>query len=393
MRKTREELDEFMKEKGADRLWSFSRVSTFITSPYEYFLRYVKKVPEDRLDCIYTATGTLAHDILDKFYEKKINYKDMIQEFKDGWAVNRDMADLKFDRNDSEKDKTIAEKYYNDLYLCFKNYIPIKEKICIEPFVTTNIDGNIFIGYIDAIYKDENGIYNIIDFKTSSKYTGDSLKEHSGQLILYAIALNQKGIPFENIRCKFDFLKYVNVSYEQKNGKIKMRSIERSKLGSSLNTPVKMWLKEFSYDEDTSQEYLDNINKLNDLSILPDNVKEKFIIENCYVEVPLDSSIDKWATKITNTIKDIELREKDYKRTGSEKVFYDTEESVAKESYYFATLCGYSQNKHIPYRNYLEKLERKESGEDLFDNVGSDLEVEVSNTSVSDGSLDWLDEL
>ena len=36
---------------------------------------------------------------------KEIEYKDMIGEFADGWLTAIDIADLKFDRNDEEKNK------------------------------------------------------------------------------------------------------------------------------------------------------------------------------------------------------------------------------------------------------------------------------------------------
>lgn len=37
MRKTEEEKKKIMKENNVDRLWSFSRLSTYSNSPYEYF--------------------------------------------------------------------------------------------------------------------------------------------------------------------------------------------------------------------------------------------------------------------------------------------------------------------------------------------------------------------
>ena len=114
-RKTYEELQEIMKQENVSRIWSWSKFNCFKTSPFEYYLKYILHKKEDRQDCIYTSTGSLAHDIIEKFYTGKIEYQDMINEFEDGWTTLYNIAQLKFDRNNEEKNKSIGEKYYIDL--------------------------------------------------------------------------------------------------------------------------------------------------------------------------------------------------------------------------------------------------------------------------------------
>lgn len=36
----------------------------------------------------------------------------------------------------------------------------------------------------------------------------------------------------------------------------------------------------------------------------------------------------------------------------AEKEFWDSDDQVEKQSYYFSTLCGYSPNVHLPYKKY-----------------------------------------
>lgn len=387
MRKTKEELDELKKNKNVERLWSFSRVSTFKTSPYEYLLHYIKHIDEDLHNCIYATTGTCCHDTLDKFYERKIKYEDMIDEFKNCWTVNRDIIALKFDRNDESKDISIGTKYYDNLVHFFKHHRPIKHKVVIEPFVDININGNIFIGYIDALYKDDNGYYNIIDFKSSSIYKGATLESHSCQLILYAIALVQKGIPLEKIKCCFNFLKYTTIQYEQANGIVKTRDVERRKVGESLQSNLKTWIKKFGY-ADQMDEMLKGVIDTNDIECLPQDIQDKYILSDCYVYIPLtEKLINIWKEDLTTTIEDIELREKDYAETKSDKYFWDSEEQIKKESYYHATLSGYSANLHKPYQEYLDKKAEKERNKDnMFGGIGS----ENDNDS---GDMSWLNEL
>ena len=74
MRKSFEELEQLKKDFQTDRLWSWSRVNSVHNSLYEYYLKYIKHVPEDRQDSIYTVTGGISHDIIEKFYTNEISY-------------------------------------------------------------------------------------------------------------------------------------------------------------------------------------------------------------------------------------------------------------------------------------------------------------------------------
>lgn len=398
-RLTAEELEKVKKKYNVSRLWSWSRVNCFMTSPYEYFLKYVLNKKEDRTDCAYAPVGSIAHSALEQYYSDEIQYDDMIKYFEDEWDVHVEIADLKFDRNDEEKNSSIKTKYKKDIEHFFKNHVPIKHKVAVEKFITTKIEGQVFQGYIDAIYKDDDGCYNIIDFKTSSKFSSKALEEKSGQLTVYAIGLMQMGVPLEKIRIGFNMLKYCTVQYHQKNGAVKTRDIERYKIGDSLQTNVCMWLKDAGYSEDDIEYYSETIAETNNIDILPEEVRKKYEVSDCYVWVPLTQKlVDTWTKTITATIKDICAREKDYEEDKNDKVFWDDDESVRAESYYFATLMGYSANLHLPYKKYLEELEEKKSGIDMFSGVGSETDdnqtktIESNNES-NDLDLSWLDEL
>ena len=343
----------------------------------------------------------MCHEIIEKFYSGEIEYKDMIDEFEDSWIVARDISQLKFDRNDDEKDMKIGNKYYENLQHFFRNHTVLKNKPVIEQFVKIKVGANLFQGYIDCCFKDDDGNLNIIDWKTSSIYNGAKAEEECGQLVLYAIGLNQAGVPMDKIRIAWNFLKYCTIQYEQKNGAIKTRDVDRCEIGKSLQSNARMWLKEFGY-EDNADSYLMTLLDTNNIDILPDEVREKYIISDFYVYVDLtDKLINKWHDCIVNTIKDICLREKDYKDTGSEMAFWDTDESVKSQSYYFSTLCAYSPSLHKPYKKYLEKLEEQRdvavgSGFDEDDNtdvdfVSSTISVKTM-TNNDDLDLSWLDE-
>ena len=149
-RLTREQLQTLMQKENVDRIWSWSKINCFHTSPYEYYLKYIKKAKEDRANSIYVTTGGLAHDILEKYYTKQIPYETMLEQFEDGWTVAVDIADLKFDRTDEEKNERIKEKYYENLIHFFDNHTVLNNNPIIEQFVKIKVDGNLFQGYIDC---------------------------------------------------------------------------------------------------------------------------------------------------------------------------------------------------------------------------------------------------
>lgn len=369
-RLTSEELQTLMKNEGVSRIWSWSKWNCFHTSPYEYFLKYILHKKEDRTDCIYTTTGGIAHDIMERRYTGKLPYEQMIDDFEDGWVTAFNIAEMKFDRNSPEKNDKISQKYYENLKHFFMNHTPLKYKPVIEQFVKAKIGDNLFQGYIDVCFKDDEGNFNILDWKTSSIYKGKKAENECGQLVVYAIGLNQQGVPMNKIRICWNFLKYVSIQYEQANGAVKTREVERCKIGESLQTNAKMWLKKLGY-ADQVDDYLKLLLDTNGIECLPKELQEKYIISDCYVYVPLtDELINRWKETIISTINDIELREKDYEETQSDKAFWDTDESVEAQSYYFSTLCGYSPNLHLPYKEYLERTEKAKDG-DVFSGVGS----------------------
>lgn len=400
-RLTSEELQTLMKNEGVSRIWSWSKWNCFHTSPYEYFLKYILHKKEDRTDCIYITTGGIAHDIMERRYTGKLPYEQMIDDFEDGWVTAFNIAEMKFDRNSPEKNDKISQKYYENLKHFFMNHTPLKYKPVIEQFVKAKIGDNLFQGYIDVCFKDDEGNFNILDWKTSSIYKGKKAENECGQLVVYAIGLNQQGVPMDKIHICWNFLKYVSIQYEQANGAVKTREVERCKIGESLQTNAKMWLKKLGYT-DQVDDYLKQLLDTNDIECLPKEVQEKYIISDCYVYVPLtDELINRWKETIISTINDIELREKDYEETHSDKAFWDTDESVEAQSYYFSTLCGYSPNLHLPYKAYLERTEKAKDG-DVFSGVGSST-VESSpvaqtnkvihHKDTENVDLSWLDNI
>lgn len=360
MRKTKEELEQIKKENKVDTLWSWSRISSFDISHYEWYLKYICNKQGNRNDSIYGYLGNIAHDTLEKFYSNQIEYNDMIEEWDEGYFFANDIIQLKFNRNDSENNNKLSTNYNLNMRHFFQNHNIVHEDLKLEEFALINVDGNMLQGYIDAYYINNEDVY-IIDYKTSSYFQKADFIHKSMQLILYGLWFVQNGTPIENIHCKFNFLKYCNITYLQKNGKYKTSRVERRQLAEKLQTPCKIWLKEYGYDIDN---YLMKLIDTNgDLSVMPIEVQEKINIEDCYGDVPFTEETIKYTTDyIINTINEINNLTELYEASEDDSVWYDDEESVEKESYYYATLSEFGADLNPCYKRYLEKLESNKEG-------------------------------
>lgn len=394
MRVSYEDLKKLCEALGTDRLNSWSRVNCVHNSLYEYLLKYILHIKEDRDDSIYKVTGGISHDIMERFYTHELDYDKMAEEFDDGWMTAFDIAELKFVRGDGKRNQSIADKYYYDLKNFFETHEIITDPIDIEQFVTVKVGDEYYQGYIDALIKHEDGSYTILDWKTSSIYKGDKAKNECGQLVMYSLALHQKGIPFDKIKIAWNFLKYQCVTVQSKKGVKKVREIERCTLGEKLQANAKMWLKEFGYTEDQVFEYLDKLAQTNDIKVLPEEVQAKYEFHDCYVYVELTQElIDYWTNFIIDTMKEIRSKEAQYeelKEAGkyeeADKLWWEDEESVKKQSYYLSNLCGYSPNLHKPYKAYLETLDAQKNGDILGTKKKSDEEYAIDD-------LGWLNNL
>ena len=392
-RKTREELNALCKQLNVRTLDSWSKYHCYKQDHWEAFLKYVLHEKEDRTNGIYAVSGGYCHDIIEKLYKGEIKYDDMIDLYEDS-LLTMNIAELKYDRNDAEKNEKIANKYENCVRHFFRNHNVITQQNRIEHFITIRISDDIVLqGYIDFLstekYIDKNGNertrVRIVDWKTSTRYTGQKIDAECGQLVIYAEGIRQAlGIPLEDIVCEWNFLKYVTVTYEQKNGTLKDRYIERNSIGESLVNTAKMWLKHFGY-EDEIDSYVDTMILENTIDCLPDEVREKFVIKDCYVEVPLsEEKIDELKADIIETIHDFREKEKEYRETKDEMLFW--QDVTDADAYRLATLSSYSRKLHKPYDAYLKEQE-------MFLSNADDEEDDVKSSSEEDDLLSFLDSL
>lgn len=394
MRLSEEELARVREKYHVDELWSYSRLDTFRISPYLFFLKYVKhEQPKKDMVSPYGIIGGAVHTVLEKYYKGDIQYKDMLEEFQNEYATQIELFELKFNNSDEKLNESISRKYKADLEHFFSNYVPVPGKHWMEQFVSLEVQPGVVIqGYIDDTVKEEDGSIHLYDFKTSSisGYRGDRLIEHSHQLVLYAEALRQKNVPEDKIKLSFNMLKYVNVDIEQKNGSIKTSTIERCQIGEKLQTKASMCLKNFGYSEEEMNTYLADMLTDNSIEGLPDEVKAKFVIKDCYIDVPNPFEIYKdLKLEIIDIVSEIDNRKHEYAETHDDKVWYDDEELIKEQMYFHLQLSDYAPQQHKPLWIYLEKLEKEEEEK----KASMDLLGVTKKTESGDDDLSWIDNI
>lgn len=391
MRLNKEQLQNLKKKYQVDELWSYSKYDTYLTSPYLFFLKYVKhENPENEVVSAYAPLGTAAHDILEDLYTKEdLDNNAMVKRYLEEWDYNINVLDEKFDRGSEEKDLSIRDRYLDNMKLFFRDYKKLPYDTYSEGHVTIEVAKNIvFHGYIDATYKDKDGNFVITDYKTSSIYRGEQLITHSYQLVLYCEGIRQMGVPANKIKCCFNFLKYLNYSYLKADGKNYSAGsiIERRDLGKKIQPKLIWWCDKLGCSEEQKNEYIAEVTRSNSIDCLPDNLKDKFKIEcaRVFLEDPF-KIYEELKLRIVNDVKEIQDKIIKYNDTNDEKIFWDEEDNLKKQSYFFNVLMEYSISQHKPYADYLNRQEaEKKEAEDLLG---------VLPTSNNEDDDSWMDDL
>ena len=298
MRLGKKEYDYLKQKYDVDRIWSYSRISTYVSEPWAYRMTYLDPA-KVRTSNVYSIMGAWLHDVIQDYQEGKTNRDEMYEAFQDTimkWRL--EYPGYKF------LNEKVENGYINNLDDYFKNTAKIPYEVENEkPVYVTfkdNDGGNIvFIGYLDSIYTDSDGFFHILDYKSSSKgdYIGKKLKAHSKQLQLYAIGIHQlRGIPYDKIKLEFDMMKYYKVAYLQKNGKWKDSIQERSIWVMSQEKKIRALLQENGMDVFEIDELVAQANFDNNLDGLPDYVQERFELKNCFIEAEINEEIEKEIT-------------------------------------------------------------------------------------------------
>ena len=378
MRLNRDQLNALKKKYQVDRIWSFSRVSTFLQCAWEYKMKYIDKirVPSDN---VYTDFGTISHDLIQGLYEHKYDEKEMYEKWKD--FVKKWEEDPLSNQFDTEK---IRSGYLNNMDCYFKNPRAVNEKIINEKPVLSILQGKerqyVFVGYIDSEYTNNDNILTLVDYKTSSKsgFSPKGLKKKSMQLLLYAIGEHQqKGISYDNIQCRFNMMKYCVVHFQQENGRWKTSVQERSQWVYKMNNKLKTKLPKIGINPIEVDELIIQASQDNNMNCMPKEIQEQFYISNYYIELDVsEKTCRELEKKLTGYCDDIMAFEK----LDDQETELEINHPYNPNDYYCKKLCAYHTSREFKEQEgIIEKdvLDSVDAGENIFADAEEDSDEDL----------------
>ena len=392
-RLSKKQMDKLKEQYGVNTIYSFSRYNAYVSDPYSYFLNYVRHIPQRESESIYSKQGTGIHEIIQDFYEGKIQYEEMIERYEE-LLFGLQAEGFVYDCTDKDRNKNIAEKYENSVRHFFKNYKPLPYKWLIEKPILVDVKNDkgrkVFIGYIDALTK-VGDRYIIQDEKSSSIYTGVKKQKESAQLLLYSLGVSQKlNIPLSQITARWNFIKYMTVTIDLK-GKDKTTGKHKTKDKNCLRinwvkecqADVRKWLEaEYNLDILELEDALQTCVERNSLELYP-NVMQHFKLDDCYVNIDnSEENVQALVDKIIDTLTEVEekvdtskqylqaIKESDIEEEidyfeGLLREMWKTEIDESSE-YYFYNLCNYDRSQHYWWNEYLnnKSMFKKDKQED-----------------------------
>lgn len=173
-------------------IFSYSRLMTFDSCKYKWLLKYILGIP--KIDNgFFSSYGTFIHSILAKFYGSEGDADTLVPYFLENY----------FDQVTGKPQKnTTAINYFQSGLEMVSNLQPTdKEILGVEKEVHWTLGGREYVGYIDLILRDKDGIiicdHKNRDLKPRSNRkkptkSDEELDEYLRQLYLYAIPIKEQ---------------------------------------------------------------------------------------------------------------------------------------------------------------------------------------------------------
>lgn len=353
-------------------VYSISRLDCINHCLYEAYRSY--KIGQRGDNNIYGLLGTKIHDTLERITNGEATEADLLP------AMEQELMDAELFGYEFPKDSSggnsIRDGWIADMTQFCKTYEVPRPGFNTKTedfFLYKTPKGRYVQGYIDLQYLLPHNHVAIYDYKTSTKYSGEAVKEHARQLILYGLAAEQAGMTVELLG--WDFLKYAEISFHgKKNSRSKekvwmSKKIERRKIGIEMSKYVEDDMLERGYSELECEFYLGKFEKSNLFSDLPEEIASLYQTKNCYVYVDfdeaakrecidyIDSTIDMWEALGDNEANYPPLKFERVQKNGK----------VVPDIFYCTKLCGHA--KKCPYLSeYLDTHMKNDTPEedDLF---------------------------
>lgn len=360
---------EELKNKGIS-VYSISRLDAINNCLYEAYQTYIKG---DRGESnIYAFAGSKVHDVLEKIVNNEAEPSDLYPAMMDE-LDDMEMLGIEFPK-DSNGNETLKNNWLKNMtHFCETYEKPVGDFSTEEFFLYKTKKGHYLQGYIDLQENFDDGSISIYDYKTSSMYSGEEIKKHGRQLLVYAMAKMQEGYRVNAIA--WNMLKYAKVEFmgyktaKSKNKSLITKIIERRKIASELEKFIIQDMAENMPDLDPIEFdfELAKFKQSNKVEDLPEVIRNNYIVGPAIVQYELTpENIQECEDYINNTIERWEKmsgNEEDYGPRKFTKLQKNGKEVT--DIFMCLNLCNH-KNCHF-LQEFLEKWNQEQDEEhDMF---------------------------
>lgn len=288
--------------------------------------------------------GSEIHHGVEKIYDNESNIEEFKRNFENK-LMETELVGINF-----PNDK-IGDSWKSDLRHYLANFNKMDTKIIQEKLIVFEVVEGIWVqGYIDGILPSEKGkpYVDVNDWKTSSKFSGKKLTEAGRQLLMYKVGLEQV-TNFKVDKIMWSMVKYVYVCNMQKNKKVKKKMCNRGKWVKEIRSPLEKELMKSGMEDFEIEILLDAAVENNTLTNLPQEIQDKYWLEDCIVEYEAtDERIEELKQYVKDTVHKIENKDV------TDEDAWKPVEITKYDSFYCSTLCGHRKTCKF-YKKYLDE--------------------------------------
>jgi hypothetical protein len=174
--------------------WSYSKISSFSTCPYQYYLSYIADPkPENEENC-FNQYGLHVHEILEKFFKGELELFELADYYEEHFDehVLLDFPPCQVRGQPYD----LGQHYYDDglRFLSEFDGLPQYKILGVEEDFTVDfLDGDKLHGFIDLVLEDRNGDIIVLDHKSKNGFKSKAeQKKYSFQPALYSLYIKEK---------------------------------------------------------------------------------------------------------------------------------------------------------------------------------------------------------
>lgn len=186
-----------MQQSGYEHIidqmtWSYSRIKTFDDCPYRWYLKYLRG--EAGAEMFFSSYGSFMHELIESYYKAGRSSSSIVTEY---------LLHFREKVKGRAPSQKIFDNYFSDGLRYLQGIRPLPElrPLEVEKRVDFTVDGLPFVGYVDLLAEDKDGLV-VVDNKSRTlkprstrgkiTKTDRELDEYLRQLYIYAEAVRQE---------------------------------------------------------------------------------------------------------------------------------------------------------------------------------------------------------